>query len=666
MKTTFTSIFSRLQLNQMMFSTLLIAGVFVSSFQMAAAQKIYALSGNNIFSFDAAAPGNVTPMINITGLTPGQVVAGMDSRPATGELYIIGYNNTTGETRLYTLKANTGVATPVGASSITLAAGMDKIGFDFNPTVDRIRVTGSGTLNNYRLHPTTGALAATDGNLAFAGADVNSGMTPSIGTVAYSNSYIGATSTTLYNYDDQLNVLTTQIPPNNGTLNTVGNSGVTVHLSDQTSDLDIYYNPATNMNTAYFVANTSSGNDDLYTVNLSTGGVTMVGMINSGVAVDDIAARIIVSSPPAVTGQLIYGLTSNGYLISFDSNNPGIIRSHSSISGVTAGQVLVGLDERPATGKLYALGYNSATGASQVYKINPKKAVATAVNSTPAMLPTGLTQVSVDFNPTVDRIRVTSSNGANLRLHPDTGALLFTDGNLAYIAGDPNAAATPMIGAVAYTNSFAGSVMTQLFNYDFGLNILTLQNPPNNGTLNTIGATGISVNTTDPSVDMDIYYDPATMMNHAFLAANTGASTFDFLYTVNTTTGAVTLVDKIGFGTAVIDIAVDIESTRPAAAVAAESRESAPLENTTALPDMELYPNPSATNPNLRITVVDTKSLDIRVVNDLGLVVFSTNVVVENGTTDITLPLEKLAPATYTVLVSNDREVKTIRFVRIN
>jgi hypothetical protein len=71
MKTTFTSIFSRLQLNQMMFSTLLIAGVFVSSFQMAAAQKIYALSGNNIFSFDAAAPGNVTPMINITGLTPG-------------------------------------------------------------------------------------------------------------------------------------------------------------------------------------------------------------------------------------------------------------------------------------------------------------------------------------------------------------------------------------------------------------------------------------------------------------------------------------------------------------------------------------------------------------------------------------------------------------------
>jgi hypothetical protein len=657
---------SRLFVNQMSYCTLFILGLLIGSFQMAEAQKIYALSGNQLFSFDAATPGSISPMVAITGLTAGQAVCGMDFRPATGELYIIGYNNATGETRLYTVKASTGVAMPVGASSIMLAPGMEKIGFDFNPTVDRIRVTGSATMNNYRLHPVTGALVATDGNLAYAGADVNAGMTPSIGAVAYTNSYIGSTSTTLYNYDDQLNVFTTQVPPNNGTLNTVGNSGVVVHLADQTSDLDIYYNPATNMNTAYFVANTISNSDNLYTVNLSTGVVTLVGMIHSGMPVDDIAAKIVVNAPPAVTGQLIYGLTSNGYLISFDSDNPGIIRSHSSISGVTAGQILVGLDERPATGKLYALGYNSTTGASQVYKINPKKAVATAVNSTPAILPTGLTQVSVDFNPTVDRIRVTSSNGANLRLHPDTGALLFTDGNLAYIAGDPNAAATPMIGAVAYTNSFAGSAMTQLFNYDFGLNILTLQNPPNNGTLNTIGATGISVNTTDPSVDMDIYYDPATMMNQAFLVANTGASTFDFLYTVNTTTGAVTLVDKIGFGTAVIDIAVDIESTRPAAAVAAESRESALLKNTTALPDMELYPNPSTTNPNLRITGVDTKNLDIRVVNDLGLVVFSTNVVVENGTTDITLPLEKLPPATYTVLVSNDREVKTIRFVRIN
>ncbi len=81
---------------------------------------------------------------------------------------------------------------------------------------------------------------------------------------------------------------------------------------------------------------------------------------------------------------------------------------------------------------------------------------------------------------------------------------------------------------------------------------------------------------------------------------------------------------------------------------------------------MELYPNPSTSNPNLRITGVDAKNLDIRVVNDLGLVVFRTNLVVENGATDIILPLEKLAPAAYTVLVSNDREVKTIRFVRIN
>ncbi|MEO6760106.1 MAG: DUF4394 domain-containing protein, partial [Saprospiraceae bacterium] len=178
------------------------------------------------------------------------------------------------------------------AAPVTLAPNMGKIGFDFNPTVDRIRVVGSNNLN-YRLHPVTGAIAATDGSLAFAAGDVNAGTNPSVGTVAYTNSYAGTTTTTLYDYDDSLNVFATQLPPNNGVLNTVGSSGLTQNLTDVTSDLDIYYDAASGQNRAYFVSNTGTSiTDNLYTVNLSTGAATLVGKIGNGTAVTDIAAFI--------------------------------------------------------------------------------------------------------------------------------------------------------------------------------------------------------------------------------------------------------------------------------------------------------------------------------------------------------------------------------------
>ena len=37
------------------------------------------------------------------------------------------------------------------------------------------------------------------------------------------------------------------------------------------------------------------------------------------------------------------------------------------------------------------------------------------------------TEFGVDFNPQVDRLRVVSNSGQNLRLHPDTGAVAAVD-----------------------------------------------------------------------------------------------------------------------------------------------------------------------------------------------------------------------------------------------
>ncbi len=537
--------------------------ICIGAFSTLHAQTIFALSGNNLVSFNALTPAMVLSSTAISGLEANYIIAGMDFRPATGALYILGYRQTTGEARLYTLNTSTGVATAIGAGPITLASDMVKVGFDFNPTVDRIRVTGSSNVN-YRLHPVTGALVATDGNLAFALTDVNVGKNPSVGAVAYTNSYIGATSTTLYNFDDSLGVLTTQIPPNNGTLNTVGAVGILLNPNNESSDIDISINPVTGQNVAYLVAGDNvSLSDRLYTVNLNTGLASLVGPIGLGLEVDDIAVLIERAVPEEVTGQLVYALTANNSLISFDSELPGVVRDLVAVSGIAMGQVLVGMDFRPATGELFALGYNNATGEARLYTIAAATGVATAIGAAAITLEAGMGKIGFDFNPTVDRIRVTGSNNANYRLNPITGGIAATDADLVFATGDLNETANPSIGAVAYTNSYIGATSTVLYNYDDSLNVLTTQFPPNNGTLNTIGNSGLTLNLLDPSADMDIFFDTASSSNLAFLSSNTGALLTDNFYSLNLMSGSATLIGKIGLGIAINDIAVLIERVVP-------------------------------------------------------------------------------------------------------
>lgn len=520
-----------------------------------AGQTIYALNASGyLISFDSEMPSTVRTQKSISGITAGQVVSGLDFRPATGQLYALGYNTTTGDAQLYTLNPTTAAATSV-APSVMLASGMTHISFDFNPTVDRIRITSSNG-NNYRLHPTTGAIAATDGMLAFGTGDVNNGATPMIVAGAYTNSYIGSTATGLYGYNATTNSITFQNPPNNGTLITQGPLGITINPADPTVDFDFYFNPTNLMNQNFMVANVGTTTfDNLYTVNIMSGATQLVGMIGQGIAVVDIAVQLMPNMPTNIEGELIYGLSSTNHLITFDSENPATVRSQIGITGVTTGQQIVGMDVRPATGELYCLGYNATSGEAQIYTLNPMNGMLTPVG-TPAMLPLGIASIGFDFNPTVDRIRVTGSNGSNLRFHPTTGALVFTDGNLMFATMDDNASETPMIGSVAYTNSFGGSNVTTLYNYDNALNSFTKQVPPNDGTLNTVGTSGILVNAQDKSADFDVYYDHVEHVNKAYFAAN--EMTNDKLYQVDLTTGETQEIGLIGLGIAVRNIAVKI------------------------------------------------------------------------------------------------------------
>ncbi|GAB3169124.1 hypothetical protein GCM10027291_19120 [Telluribacter humicola] len=155
-----------------------------------------------------------------------------------------------------------------------------------------------------------------------------------------------------------------------------------------------------------------------------------------------------------------------------------------SITGLQSGEKLLGIDFRPATGQLYGVG-----STSRLYHINLKSGAATALSTEPFTPAIEGTMVGFDFNPTVDRIRLVTNTTQNLRLHPETGAVAATDGNL---NGYPN----PIIASVAYTNSFAGSMTTQLYDIDATTDKLYLQDPPNAGGLKEIGTLGLDITAT--------------------------------------------------------------------------------------------------------------------------------------------------------------------------
>ncbi|MBK7855722.1 MAG: DUF4394 domain-containing protein [Bacteroidetes bacterium] len=573
---------------------------------------VYAITaGNMLIGFDSNLPSIIRMAYPITGVTVGQTLVGFDSRPNTGQLYALGYNSTTNESQLYTINRNTGAATVVNASPVILALGTGKVSFDFNPTVDRIRVTSSNNAN-YRLVPTTGAIAATDLNQNYAAGDPNAGTDPSVGTVAYTNSYIASTSTILYVYDDSLNILATQIPPNNGTLNTIGSSGISVNLADPSSDMDIAFNTNSLTNIAFISANTgASANDGFYTMNLSTGAALLVGGIGYGIAVRDISVFINRTIPSTYTGELVYAHTSSNFLVGFDSDVPTIIRAAVPVTGLTVGQSLVGMDFRPANKLLYGLGYNSTNGESQLYTINRQTGLATVVNSTPVVLALGTGDIGFDFNPTVDRIRVVGANNANYRLIPTTGAIAATDANLAYAGSDINFGVDPTIGAIAYTNSFSGSTTTTLYDYDNSLNILATQIPPNNGTLNTVGSSGIVLNGADATADMDIYYDMSSSSNSAYLSANTGSSNFDDFYSLNLATGAANIIGKIGFGVAVRDIALFPTAVN----MMRTNTEERMASNSIYEPEnnIRLFPNPVNEATRISFSAIDGENIKINV-----------------------------------------------------
>lgn len=232
-------------------------------------------------------------------------------------------------------------------------------------------------------------------------------------------------------------------------------------------------------------------------------------------------ALMLCALAPLTQAETAYVVDSRALLISFDTQLPSFIRSVSLIKGLQPGEGILAIDFRPANKKLYGLG-----STSRIYVIDTASGQATAVSSTPFTPALDGVEFGFDFNPTVDRIRVTSDKGQNLRLHPDTGMVAATDLALNYETGD-----APGVVASAYTNSVAGATTTTLYNLDAKRKTLVTQMPPNDGKLNMVGTL---VNLDLSSVSG---FDISPVTGRAYAAIRLANSPAAMFYEIHLSTG---------------------------------------------------------------------------------------------------------------------------------
>lgn len=239
----------------------------------------------------------------------------------------------------------------------------------------------------------------------------------------------------------------------------------------------------------------------------------------------------LVSTAGPLTAEPLLAVTTANALVRFDSTAPGATSSV-ALTG-TGGEQILGIDVRPATGQLYGVG-----SASNLFVIDVATGAATLVGALGTTL--NGTSFGVDFNPVVDRLRVTSDSDQNLRINPTMpgGAGTIVDGPLAFAAADVNFGTNPNVVGAAYRNSVAGATTTALFEIDSSLDILVEQNPANAGTLLTRGPLGLNA----PAV-LGFDISGRTGLAYAAWAAAGGPSN---LYAINLNTGAASLIGPVG------------------------------------------------------------------------------------------------------------------------
>ncbi|MDQ7949570.1 MAG: DUF4394 domain-containing protein [Pedobacter sp.] len=228
--------------------------------------------------------------------------------------------------------------------------------------------------------------------------------------------------------------------------------------------------------------------------------------------------------------QVFYALTAQNTLARYNAKDVRTNSSVVNISGLAAGESLISIDFRPATGELYGI-----SSLNKLYLVDIGSGGVRAVSSTPFYTTTLGSVVNMDFNPADDRIRIVSNGGQNLRINPETGALESTDTNLSVTS----------ISAIAHHNNYAGTTTSTLFDIDAAAKKLYRQDP-NLGTLTNIGNLTLDMGT---QVAFDI-----SSANKALAVSKPADSTK--LYVIDLNSGKTELAGKFALGTNIRSIAI--------------------------------------------------------------------------------------------------------------
>ncbi len=249
-------------------------GVFLAGTTATQAVQIIGLTNNpgaaqGVVIFDSAAPGTILSSASLTGLAQGESLLSIDKRPAGGAIYGL-----SSASKLYTINTTTGALSQVGTGFTTPLSGTS-FGFDFNPTIDRIRIVSDAD-QNIVAHPLTGnANVATTTPVFYAAGDPNVGANPNVVHHAYDRNFVGGVTSQLRAIDTNLDILVTQAN-NAGTLGTIGPLGIN---ATDVGGFDVGAGGG-----AFAAFNAGGATSTLYRINLTTGAATSIGTIPAVIA----------------------------------------------------------------------------------------------------------------------------------------------------------------------------------------------------------------------------------------------------------------------------------------------------------------------------------------------------------------------------------------------
>ena len=236
--------------------------------------------------------------------------------------------------------------------------------------------------------------------------------------------------------------------------------------------------------------------------------------------------------PINITGLTDFRSTAPNTLVNFAAATPNTVVTK-PITGLTAGDTVVGIDVRPSNGLMYAFARadvgGAPTGAASIYVINPDTGAASGRVAVSGVTFDGATSVSVDFNPVADLLRVITFFGQSVAINVATGA------------ATPNGAiqGTGFAAAVAYTNSAvsatapASTILYRIDNQGTPDDLTTVT--PGTGAVAAVGPIGRDL------VEVQAFDISGATNQNALAALRTSASGAHTLYRVNLTTGATTL-----------------------------------------------------------------------------------------------------------------------------